>query len=139
MEYFLGSAITMIAMFVTTRTIVQRKNTIKTNPFRYSQSHIHMLVLPLMPDIKKYKKKIISQSSKHQDKINIKVIIVDNKAYFVKDGNFYCAEMDGQLIDSQTAVIVDTMGMDKVELDKMLFIIDQLKDGGEDDSSSTEQ
>jgi hypothetical protein len=134
MEYFLGSAITMVAMFITTRLILPRTLKNKTNNFRYSQSHIHTLVMPLLPDIKSYKKRTVTQSSKHDEKINIRVVILDNKAYFVRDGSFYCADVDGKSIDNQSATLVDTMGMDSVQLDKMLFIMDQLRDGKKNDS-----
>jgi hypothetical protein len=137
MEYFLGSVITMIAMFITTRLVLPRKLNVKVNNFRYSQSHIHTLIMPLIPDIKNYKKKMITQSSKHDERVNIKVVIFDNKAYFVKDGSFYSAEMDGDFIDRQTATVVDTIGMDKVQLDKMLFIMDQLRDGKKNDSGDS--
>ena len=137
MEYFLGSAITMIAMFITTRLVIPRLLKAKTINFRYSQSHIHTLVMPLLPDLRTYKKKIVSQSSKHDEKVNIRVVILDNKAYFVKDGGFYCADVDGDSIDKQSATVVDTMGMDKVQLDKMLFIMDQLRDGKKNDSGDS--
>ncbi len=78
-----------------------------------------------------------TQSSKHDEKVNIRVVILDNKAYFVKDGGFYCADVDGDSIDKQSATVVDTMGMDKVQLDKMLFIMDQLRDGKKNDSGDS--
>jgi len=137
MEYFLGSAITMIAMFITTRLISSQKNTTTRNTFRYSQSHIHQVVSPLLPDLRNYKKNIIRQSTKQEERTNIKVVIFDNKAYFVKDGTFYCAEMHGTEIDGANATLVDTMGMDKVQLDKMLFIMDQLRDGKKNDSGDS--
>jgi hypothetical protein len=137
MEYFFGSAITMIAMFLTTKMITLRVKNVKENPFRYSQSHIHMLLLPLVPNFKNYKKIRVSQSTKHADKINIKVIIYEKKAYFVKNGTFYCADMNEDQIDSANARLVDTMSMDKVQLDKMLFIMDQLRDGKKNDSGDT--
>jgi hypothetical protein len=137
MEYFLGSAITMIAMFVTTRLISYNKVNTKNNIPRYSQSHIHMLVLPLLPEIKKYKKRMVTQSSKHEEKTNIRVVILDNKAYFVSNGTFYCADMHGTEIDKASATLVDTIGMDKVQLDKMLFIMDQLRDGNKNDSGDS--
>lgn len=137
MEYFLGSAITMLAMFITTRLISSKKNIIEVSPLRYSQSHIHELISPLLPDLRNYKKNIVRQSSKQEERTNIKVVIFDNKAYFVKDGTFYCAEMHGTEIDGANATLVDTMGMDKVQLDKMLFIIDQLNDGKENDSGDS--
>ena len=137
MEYFLGSALTMLAMFITTRLILPPTLKTKVNSVRYSQSHIHTLVMPLLPDLKTYRKKMVTQSSKHDEKVNIKVVILDNKAYFVKDGGFYCADVDGDSIDRQSATVVDTMGMDKVQLDKMLFIMDQLRDGKKNDSGDS--
>jgi hypothetical protein len=137
MEYFLGSVLTLIAMFITTRLVSSEKNLVKSNPFRYSQSHIHEVVSPLLPDLRDYRKPIKRQSSNQEEKTNIKVVIFDNKAYFVKDGTFYCAEMHGTEIDGANASLVDTMGMDRVQLDKMLFIMDQLRDGKKDDSGSS--
>jgi hypothetical protein len=137
MEYFLGSAITMLAMYVTTRLIAYNKLYKRVDIPRYSQSHIHMLILPLLPEIRKYKKKTITQSSKHEERTNVKVVIMDNKAYFIKNGTFYCADMHGTEIDGANATSVDTMAMDKVQLDKMLFIMDQLRDGNRDDSGDS--
>ena len=124
-------------MFITTRLISFNKVSNKIDIPRYSQSHIHMLILPLLPEIKKYKKKMITQSSKHEEKTNIKVVIVDNKAYFIKNGTFYCADLHGTEIDGANATLVDTMAMDKVQLDKMLFIMDQLRDGKKNDSGDS--
>lgn len=59
-----------------------------------------------------------------------------NKAYWIKDNAFYEADLDGKNIDKESARIVDTMQMDKVQLDKMLFIMDQLRDGKSDDSGN---
>jgi len=137
MEYFLGSAITLLVMFITTKIIASYKPEVKENPFRYSQSHIHELVSPLLPDLRHYKKFVDRQSVHQEEKTNIKVVIFDDKAYFVKDGTFYCAEMHGTEIDGANATLVDTMGMDKVQLDKMLFIMDQLRDGKKDDSGDS--
>jgi len=137
MEYFLGSVITMVAMFVATRLISLEKKVIRENPFRYSQSHIHEIISPLVPNLRKYKKIVPRQSRNQEEKTNIKVVIFDNKAYFVRDAKFYCAEMHGTDIDGANATLVDTMGMDKVQLDKMLFIMDQLRDGKKNDSGDS--
>jgi hypothetical protein len=45
--------------------------------------------------------------------------------------------MNGTEIDGANATLVDTMGMDKVQLDKMLFIMDQLRDGNKNDSGDS--
>jgi hypothetical protein len=78
--------------------------------------------------------KVRTQSKLHYDKTNIKVIIFDNDAYWIKDNIFYKAPLVNELIDKEAAEQVDTMGMDKVQLDKMLFIMDKLREGFEDDS-----
>ena len=124
-------------MFITTRLISSQKTTLNDSPFKYRQSHIHEIISPLVPDIQNYKKVVPRQSTNQEEKTNIKVVIFDNKAYFVKDGTFYCAEMHGTEIDGANATLVDTMGMDKVQLDKMLFIMDQLRDGKKNDSGDS--
>lgn len=85
---------------------------------------------------KKYSRKIMNrtQSKMHYDKANVKVIIVDNQAYWIKDNIFYKAPLEGQSIDKDSAEQVDTIHMDKVQLDKMLFIMDKLREGINDDS-----
>lgn len=75
-----------------------------------------------------------SQSKIHYDKTNIKVIIFDNSAYWIKDNIFYKAPLVNELIDKESAEQVDTIHMDKVQLDKMLFIMDRLREGINDDS-----
>jgi hypothetical protein len=83
-----------------------------------------------------YSRKIINktQSKMHYDKTNVKVIILDNQAYWIKDNIFYRAPIDGQSIDKESAEQVDTIHMDKVQLDKMLFIMDKLREGINDES-----
>ena len=75
-----------------------------------------------------------TQSTIHYDKTNIKVIIFDNNAYWIKDNIFYRAPLVNELIDKESAEQVDTIHMDKVQLDKMLFIMDKLREGISDDS-----
>lgn len=82
-------------------------------------------------------KKIKTQSMKHYDKVNVKVIIVDNIAYWIKDNVFYKAPLINELIDKDSTERVDTMGMDKVQLDKMLFIMDKLREGISDDNRNS--
>jgi hypothetical protein len=105
---------------------------------RYSQSHIFDLVRPLLPPIINSPiKKRISQSTKYEEKNNIRVLIIDNVAYWVKENVFYKAEVMNNGVDSETTQVVDTIGMDSVELDKMLFIMDRLREGLDSDSGST--
>jgi propanediol utilization protein len=116
-------------------------NTIKEKPagIRYSQSHIHLLMKPLLPPMSEInaKKPTINQSRKYIKKNRVRVLIIDEKAYWKKDNVLYVANVNDSEIDKDNAHVVDIMGMDKVELDKMLFIVDQLSEGNEDDSRSS--
>lgn len=86
---------------------------------------------------KSRKLKPASQSKTHYDKTNVKVIILDNNAYWIKDNIFYRAPLVNSMIEKESTEQVDTMGMDKIQLDKMLFIMDKLREGMSDDSRST--
>ena len=81
--------------------------------------------------------KIKTQSRKYHEKMNIKVIIVDQNAYWVKDNIFYTAPMINEHIDNDMAKEVDTISMNKVQLEQMLFIMDKLREGIDNDSRSS--
>lgn len=140
MKYLIGFFSSFLIFYIINK--LQMKNNIllekKLQPIKYSQSHIHSLIFPLLPKIKNFKPIKKTQSTLHESKFSIKVIIMDNKAYWIKDSKFYMADMlsDGA-VDKETTRIVDTMTMDKVQLDKMMFIIDRLREGTFDDSGST--
>lgn len=132
MEYIIGflSAFTFIYLFV---RIQYRYDVLKQNVkfVRSSQSRNHYLFNNNIP--KKKSKKINRQSSNHDKNINIKVIIMDDQAYWIKDNTFYTADMVQGTVDKETTRIVDTMTMNKVQLDKMIFIIDRLREEAFDD------
>ncbi len=83
------------------------------------------------------KNKENTQSQKHYNDTNVKVIIVENEAYWIKGNIFFKAKMVNNLIDPESTEQVDTMSMDKVQLEKMLFIMDKLREGINDDSRGT--
>jgi hypothetical protein len=73
--------------------------------------------------------------SKHIEENTVKIIFIEDKAYWVNNNIFYCAEAVGNSIDTDTTQPVDTTSMSKKDIDKMLFILDNLKNGSSDDSS----
>lgn len=142
MKYISGFIFAFILMYFLAKfqakyNILQES---KIKPIRYSQSHVHSLISPLLPKGIKIKKPKKTQSRIHEEKNNIKVIIMDNSAYWIKDNAFYMADMfiDGT-VNKDSTRRVDTDGMSKVQLDKMLFIIDKLREGTLDDSGSAGQ
>jgi hypothetical protein len=103
----------------------------------YTQSSIHQTIKHFIPSDLFDKPKRISQTRKHVDSNTVKVIIIEGSAYWVHDNMFYVADTVDGLVDGETVKPVDTNNMSKRDIDKMLFILDSLKNGNSDDSGST--
>jgi hypothetical protein len=135
MEYILTAVLTFIvSCFI---LIVIRKKTQKGfSKTLYSQSDMHRLLKYFFSLNIINEKKPTSQLTKRRERDMIRVIVIGNLAYWVSDNIFYVAEaIDGEVIP-QTAKPVDTNSMTRKDLDKMLFILDSLKNGNKNDSSS---
>ncbi len=102
----------------------------------YTQSSIHQIVKNLLPKDLFEVPKTLSQARKHVEKNSVKVMIIENNAYWVHNNMFYVADAVNGSVDSETVRPVDTNNMSKRDIDKMLFILDSLKNGNSDDSSS---
>jgi hypothetical protein len=117
--------------------ILKKKSKKDFSKTLYRQSDIHRLLkyFFLLPSSSNEKRP--SQLTKHREKSMIKVIVLDDKAYWVSDNTFYVAEALNGEIQKHTAKPVNTNKLSKKDLDKMLFILDSLKNGNKDDSGST--
>jgi hypothetical protein len=107
-----------------------------TQQYNFSQSSLHEVIKPLLPIDLFTPEPKKTQSFLHEQRTNLRVIIMDGLAYWIKDNKFYEADIMGNDIDKDSARVVDTMGLDKVQLDKMLFIMDRLREGLPNDSGS---
>jgi hypothetical protein len=136
MKYFLAIGLTLLAAWSIIRLNGYKISKTLKN-IKYSQSDINESVRHLIPRKLNNKEKIESQSAKHAASTMIKIIVIDNKAYWVKDNVFYFADADNGDIVSPTAEPVDISAMSKKDIDKMLFILDNLRKGNVDDSSGT--
>ena len=139
MEYFVGAAITMIAYMITNKIVKKdfqkNENVLKIT---YSQSHIYELMAPLLDYAPKLEEATKRQSSNFLKNAYMKVMVVKNKAYWIKDNTFYVADvLDGEVV-KENAKEVDTMSMDKVELNEMMFIVEKLREDNNDTWSSGE-
>lgn len=76
-------------------------------------------------------KEYMSQSKNHSIKYMLKVMVIDNNAYWVKDNTFFTADVDNGIVLPDTTRQVDTINMSKQDIDKMIFILDKLKDDKE--------
>jgi hypothetical protein len=135
MEYIILVGLTIAASWFIIRVI--RKSARKGfSQTLYSQSDIHNLLKYFFSLNIDNNEKHSSQLTKRKEKDMIKVIVMGNLAYWVSENIFYVAEaVDGEVIP-ETAEPVDTNSMSRRDLDKMLFILDSLKNGKKNDSSS---
>jgi hypothetical protein len=138
MEFLLGSVVTTIILYAAMKYFEKLYLVVtKDNKYKFNQSSLHELVKPLLPEDLFIPERKITQSFLHEQKTNMRVIILDGFAYWIKDNTFYRSEMDGFDIRKDSAEVVDIMGLNKVQLDKMIFIIDKLREGLPNDSWST--
>ncbi len=138
MEYFVGSVATLIAAVVfimTTNKISSRSSglSLKRSQSRSLQLILNAgynIVIPAPPINKD------NQDHKHNSKNEIRVVIHEDFAYWIQNNAFLTAKVRGGVIDQSTTKLVDTLAMDKVELDKISFIVEKLNERQSDDRSN---
>ncbi len=134
MEYIIGFLSAIVFVYFLVR--IQNKYDVLKVRLKFSkatQSRNHYLFERDVDVVQNKKKEVNRQSTKHDKNVNIRVIIMDNQAYWIKDNVFYTAELNHGIVDKETTKEVDTMTMNKVQLDKMIFIIDRLREEAFDD------
>lgn len=137
MDYLIGSIATLATIFFVSKRLRLATSRLQISTPLYTQSQTFHLTrfsegaylydqsLPLM--------NIKTQSTDFFDKQHTRVVIYDDHAYWVINNALYTAEFDGKEVVKDSAKEVDTMGMSKVELDHMVFIVDLLTEGNSND------
>ena len=122
-------------MFIMSKFFVSKIDNKKFNLIlRYSQSYFYDMLKDYIPI--SFEERKPTQSSKYNKSGYTKVIFVDNKAYWITKFGFFTAELINGEVDTNTTKPIDTMGMDKVELDKISFIVDLLTNKDNDEDSN---
>jgi len=136
MEYLLGSLVTLLVIFVGNRVI--RKNAEGLSPagIFYTQSVIHSTLMPILPTNKELRSVAFkkTQASEFYNKTSLRVLFLEDKAYWIKENTFYMADVVDGVVDENTTSKVDIMGMDTVQLKEMSFIVDKLTEGIDDEN-----
>jgi hypothetical protein len=138
MEYLIGSVVTLVAFLIVSKNYAKHRLGLPPDfRVRYTQSYIQDLIGPardllaMLPAPRKP-----SQSLEHHEKSHVRVVFSEGKAYWISNNTFYEAEMVDGIVQNEIAKAVDIMGMDKVQLDKMMFIVEKLTEGLSNDSGS---
>lgn len=138
MEYLIGSFITFVGVTIFYYVHQQIANKVKPVKLRASQSKTHDMFAPILLNIGDYRKKD-TQAMNHFDSGRLKILFTDTDAYWIKDNAVFSAPIDpqtGQIIEDQQKE-VDMMGMDKVQLNEMMFIVEKLTEGRTNDNWGT--
>lgn len=137
MEYFVGAAITMF-VYTLTNWIIRKQVAEKSSIGRisYSQSHVYSLMAPYLDLAPPMEDSVPRQSKNFLKNVYTRIMVVNNKAYWIKDNAVYVADVvDGEVL-KEGAHAVDTMSMNKVELDQMMFIVEKLREDNNDNRST---
>ena len=133
MEYIVPLSLSFFAAIVII-LIINKLGKLSLDDVLFSQSQLHNL---LKHFVVVEEKKQDSQLQKHLNKNSIKVMTVDDKAYWIANNIFYTADVIDNMPDFNNATQVNTINMSQKELDKIMFVLDNLRRGIEDDSDST--
>jgi archaellin len=116
--------------------LINKKKSKSFNKILYRQSDMHNILKDFFfKDI--FDDKIVTSQSKiWKEKQTTRVVIIDQKAYWVSNNMFYVGETVDGKVKPETGRPLDTTKMSKREVDKMLFILDNLKNGKINDSGS---
>jgi hypothetical protein len=135
MEYVLVMGLTLI-VFCSIIIVITKKEKKSFNKIVYRQSDMHNILKDFFfKDIDK-EKVFTSQSKIWREKQTTKVVILDQKAYWISNNIFYVGEAVNGKVKPETGQPLDTSNMSKKEIEKMLFILDNLKNGKINDSGS---
>ena len=134
MTYILAIGLTLLSISSIIIIAVKRSKKYFTKVV-YTQSDIHQIVKNFIPKDLFEMPKPLSQARKHIRNNTVKVLIIEDQAYWVHNNMFYVADTVEGLVSPETVRPVDTNNMSKRDIDKMLFILDSLKNGNSDDSS----
>ena len=134
MEFLLGSVATVLAILVLRSAMIKDLSKNSKISIRYSQSHIYEITKDFIPDEFFFKKQRDTQSKSHEKSMYTRVVFLDNEAYWIKNNALFVADMDEGVVAEETARRVDTIGMDKVQLEKVIHIVEALTEGRKNDS-----
>ena len=136
MEYLLVIGLTLLSYWSIIK-ISNKRKMIFLNKNKYRQSSIYEMVKDVVPKQRFDKPKVITQSQRHIQKNMLRVVIADGSAYWILNNVFYTANAINGRVDEETIKPLDIENMPTKELNKMLSILDDLKQGvGPNDSGS---
>ena len=140
MEYLIGFFVGTIVMVLAYRFMI-KSNLTKDNRviISYSQSHIFNILKPFAKIAYGISRPVMkTQATEYEKSQTVRVIMADGQAYWIRDNVFYTANINEDYsVDNESTRTVDTMSMDKVQLEKIIFIVERLTEDTDNDDSDS--
>jgi hypothetical protein len=128
LEYLLGSIITSATILLTYRWFTINSIPKPRLKVVASQSRTNEMLKSFFTQSQSFPP-ATTQSMKYFDSINLRILILEEQAYWIKNNAVFVADVINGEIEKDTAKEVDTMAMDKVQLNRLMFIVEKLKEG----------
>jgi hypothetical protein len=135
MQYIVACILTLLVSLAII-AIVKKKINKKMSRTLYSQKDTHELFKYFFSIDSSNQKKRFSQLTNHTEKSMIRVMVIGQEAYWVSDNTFFVANAINGEVEAGSATPVDVENMSKNDMNKMLFILDNLQNGNKNDSGS---
>ena len=135
MKNFIVLVLTL-PVFYAILNVIRKKEKQSISKILYRQSDMHNILKDFFFKDIFDDKVVTSQSKIWKEKQTTRVVIIDQKAYWVSNNMFYVGDTVDGKVRPETGRPLDTANMSKKEIDKMLFILDNLKNGKLNDSGS---
>jgi hypothetical protein len=138
MEFIIGFIFAFISIYAI-KFILERNTTPETFNLQIiaRQSRNFELIKPALPYLPETYEEKNSQAFAHLRSTQKRVIFTEDTAYWIDENVLYNADVINGEIDLESKKRVDTMNMDKVELDKMIFIVEKLTEGIANDGGNS--
>ena len=133
---YIAVAILTIVLSLAIIGLVRKNQSKAFEKVVYRQTDIHRAIKSLINESILSQKPETQTQKRKRDK-SIKIVAIDDKAYWVIDNTFYVADLVDDHPDMSTAQPVNTLNMSKSDIDKMLFILDNLDRGKNNERGST--
>lgn len=137
MEVVLGALLATAIIVVSGVVLRAPAKSAMNSTLKFSQARSYML----MSTVEQYGDIVHEPEPKNQSRNYIKssyvrVVISEDNAYWIKDNALFVAQVVDGMVDKESQRRVDTMGMDSVELEKTMVIVEKLREGLDEDSGT---
>lgn len=126
MEYILGSLSTLIVVFFANMMARKKEKESRKLSVEFSQSYGWDLLKKYIIEEEVINLKPESQSEKFIAKQYVRIVIVENEAYWIANNQLYVADYKDGIVDEDSTREVDTFSMGKDDIKKTMSIVERL-------------